>query len=283
MRTIERVGWGFAAAVALLVGLGAGHGAADMRSDRRFRESVDRLSTEREHLRVEKNRQIRDLEDMLHGADDEIERQASTIAALRSRRPVAVAAVASELAGTTDHETITEADEFGAVACMAGPIEVGRATYQAGELACTTYGLRHRVSLAIGERDSSAIVEVATSEDPEWIEVAVDELAVTTLTEKPRIFAPVLYLGVTGAVTIPTPAPELLASMTLTLFHPSSTVDVLGVRVSGNTEQARIGIDAIGYNIGAHLPVVEDVWLFAGASYGTRGDWSADLTIGTRL
>ena len=166
--------------------------------------------------------------------------------------------------------------------CLLGPLTVGEAKIEGTTLSCATYGLRHRLTLSMADVSSSALVQVATAEEPEeWhdVETALD---ITHIPPDPhKILSPALVLGLTGVVTLPDPQPVIAASLAFHWLHVTRNVDLLGLRVSGTSSSARIGLDIVGYTPG--IKPFENTGLYLGGSYGTDGQASIDLTLGVRL
>jgi len=251
-------------------------------NERETLAALAEFATEREHLATARHRQVATLEAALADSGAELERQASIITALRGRKPEVLTTVITETVGRTTVVEVATPSTPARAACVSGPLTVAEAAWSGSALSCTAHGLQARVDLAMGAGRTAAIVELSTTAIDEWVEVPAT-LSVTEIDRRHKVFAPRLHLGITGSVTFPTPAPQASGSLLLSALHPMAAVDLLGVRVSGNSSGLRLGVDVIGYNVGTHLPVVDDVWLWAGASYGTDGQWSADITMSTRL
>jgi hypothetical protein len=159
-----------------------------------------------------------------------------------------------------------------------GSIPVARFGTSTEGYAFETYALSFRTSLALGERTTTALLQVQSSAQPDtWFEIPTS-LDVTKVSDR-RFFEPHIGIGITGVL----PIPDLTASLYVSLLHPNQDLDLLQPRLSFNGKQLRIGIDPLSYNIGSRLPVLTDTWIAPGVSYGTNGFWSGDLTIGTKF
>lgn len=142
-----------------------------------------------------------------------------------------------------------------------------------------TYDLRFDSSYVIADRYTSYKLKVSSSYDPEeWYELS-SELEVIDIRErKHRFFSP--KIGMVASLNVPSLEPGL--GIYFSALHPTPDVDILSLRLQPFTTP-RLGVDAVGYRLGKHLPFFDDLWLFGGASISIHGDWSGDLSIGTRL
>lgn len=181
-------------------------------------------------------------------------------------------------------EVIVEipADLQASAPCMLGVLEIGQASVSGSALRCETYGLNHRVTFAVADISSTALVQFSTPQEPdEWHDVDA-ALEVTYIPPEPhKIISPGVTLGVTLGVSLPSPQPLLTASLAFQWLHVSRSVDLLGVRVSGNSTQLRFGVDVVGYTPG--IKPFRNTGLYLGASQGIDGSTSVDLTLGVRL
>lgn len=69
----------------------------------------------------------------------------------------------------------------------------------------------------------------------------------------------------------------------LTLLHPTKCIDTVGVSIAGNTSTAQFGVIPLAYNIGCHLPVVDDLWITTDAYVDIEGQFGAGLGLTTKL
>jgi len=169
---------------------------------------------------------------------------------------------------------------------------VARFTYEPSTLEpyhFQTYGQRWVLRGQINSESSTFLLFGSTSYDDELRPIQGLDVEVVQVKAKPRKLAAArLALGVTAGLDLPTPGLEYGASVLLPFLHPADNVDVIVPRLSLGTRLgggfvARGGLDVVGYNVGAPLPWVDDLWLFLGASYGSDLQPSVDLTVATRL
>jgi hypothetical protein len=196
----------------------------------------------------------------------------------RTRRPTHLGQVHHELKGTTEEATEAAPGEPLSALCVLGGLSVGEAVWAGGVLSCETVGLRHRVTWASGDT-ASVLVEVST--DGDWLPVDADLQSLRIEPDARKILDPRAVLGITGSVTWPRPHPDLTASLALHWLHPTQHLSLLGVRASGNSAVARLGVDLVGYT--PRIKPFMNTGLYLGVSYGTDGQGSIDLTLGVQL
>lgn len=168
-------------------------------------------------------------------------------------------------------------------------LEVARFSTDGKDYKFTTHQLEIRNSVVIGERKSTALLQVASSADPEtFYEIPIDDLQVRTTDPDLKLFRPDVHLTVRAGLS---QGPQLTVSLGLTLLHPTKCVDTVGLNVSGNTSTAQVGIIPFAYNLGCHLPVVNDLWIVTDGymSFNPRPEqplgigYGAGLGIGTKF
>ena len=150
-------------------------------------------------------------------------------------------------------------------------------------------GLFHRGAIVLSDNKATASIEMASDYDPaKWAEIPI-ELEVQALREH-KIFEPHLALGLTGSLEPSPVGGAASASLLMTFIHPHEDWDVLGARISVASDSVRGGVDIIGGNLGRPLPLVDDLWIYGGASLGVRFNeplvrpvWSIDLTLATKF
>lgn len=143
----------------------------------------------------------------------------------------------------------------------------------------TTYELEFKGDLAISKQQTSMSLQVKSEADEEiWHEVPIS-LSTTRVKDERVFFAPHIGLGLSTSV----PKFDISPTIWSTFLHPSESIDVLGIYVSGSTSSLRAGASPGAYNIAKHLPLFTDLWVSAGVSYDTKTDTQIDLTIGTKL
>jgi hypothetical protein len=150
-------------------------------------------------------------------------------------------------------------------------------------------GLLHRGAIVLNDNRATASIEMASDYDPaNWAEIPI-ELEVQSLREH-KIFEPHLALGLTGSLEPSPVGGAASASLLMTFIHPHEDWDVLGARISVASGSVRAGVDVVGGNLGKPLPLVDDLWIYGGASLGVRFNeplvrpaWSIDLTLATKF
>lgn len=140
-----------------------------------------------------------------------------------------------------------------------------------------TYDLTFRTTVAIGDKDSSALLQVASSRDHVWHEVPV-ELTVFDTGDKFPALRPTLHLGVGADSTDFSPS----VVVAMPLIHVSESLDFLAPAVVVGKE-IDAGLIVAAYNVGKPLPVVDDLWLGAGVSVGMEAKPSVLLTLSSEL
>jgi hypothetical protein len=141
----------------------------------------------------------------------------------------------------------------------------------------TTYELAFKNTMVVSKDKTASLLQVNSSYNPDiWVEVPVD-LQVNEIDDTP-LFEPHVGIGFTYGL----PA-SAYGSLYMTTIHPTDNIDLVGLRLSGNDKSIAIGLDVAGYNIGAPLPVVDDLWLYAGGQINTAATPSVAITLGTKL
>lgn len=143
-----------------------------------------------------------------------------------------------------------------------------------------TYGLTFKNSVVISEKITSGLLQISSSADPDnFVEFPIDSLEVRSINEQP-LFEPHIGVSLTFSAA---EQPDLLGSIFLSFLHPHENVDVLGIRVGANGQTAQFGIDAVGYNIAAHVPVITDLWIHVGVAVDIHAKPSGHLSLGTKF
>ena len=143
-----------------------------------------------------------------------------------------------------------------------------------------TYGLTFRNSVIISEKTTSGLLQISSTADPDsFMEFPIDSLEVRSINEQP-LFEPHIGVGLTFSAM---EQPDLLGSVFLSFLHPHENVDVLGIRIGANGQTAQLGIDAVGYNIAAHVPVITDLWIHVGVAIDIHAQPSGHLSLGTKF
>tara|TARA_Y100000385_G_scaffold35237_1_gene33126 strand:- start:4088 stop:4954 length:867 start_codon:yes stop_codon:yes gene_type:complete len=143
-----------------------------------------------------------------------------------------------------------------------------------------TYDLTFKNSIVLSDKNSSALLQIASSADPEtYVEFPIDSLEVRTISDQP-LFEPHIGVGLTLSAS---ENPDLLGSIFLSFLHPHENVDVLGIRVAANGQTAQFGLEFAGYNIAAHVPVITDLWVHGGIAVDINAKPSGHLSLGTKF
>lgn len=144
-----------------------------------------------------------------------------------------------------------------------------------------TYGLIIRNSVVIGEKDASSLLQIASTKEPDrFVEVPIDEFKVSKTAKKHSVFEPHVGIGFTVSAG---ENPDFLASLFGSFIHPLPNLDVAGIRVAANGRTFQAGIDVVGYNVGDHIPVVNDLWIHAGVAVDIYAKPSAHISVSTKL
>ena len=162
-------------------------------------------------------------------------------------------------------------------------LAVARFTYDSkAELPYTfeTYDLTFKNSVILSDQNSSALLQIASSADPEnYIEFPIDSLEVRLISNQP-LFEPHIGAGITLSASS---SPDLLGSIFLSFLHPHKNVDVFGIRVAATGQTVQLGLDLAGYNIAAHAPIITDLWVHAGVAINVNAAPSGHLSLGTKF
>jgi len=143
-----------------------------------------------------------------------------------------------------------------------------------------TFDLNLVNSIVIGKNTTTALLQIASSYEPEkFYEIKIDELKVTRVKDR-KIFEPNLGIGITASFE---PTPDILGSMYISFFHPNENLDLLALRASFNRTNFKIGLDPAGYNLGHVLPVVTDLWIYGGLGIQPNLNTSFDFSIATKF
>jgi hypothetical protein len=160
-------------------------------------------------------------------------------------------------------------------------LEVARFSAQATDYTFTTHKLTIKNSIVIGESQSAAMLQIASSAEPDkFYEFPIDDLRVSATTPQQKLFAPHLMLGIRAGLSAD---PQLTAQAIVMLLHPRPCVDTLGLVVAGNNQTAQFGVSPLAYNLGCHLPVVDDLWITTDAYVDIRAQFGAGLGIASKF
>lgn len=157
-------------------------------------------------------------------------------------------------------------------------VVVARFAKQNEQYVFNTYDLSFKNTILTGEKSTAALLQVSSSYNPELLVEVPVELEVVKINQV-KLFEPHISLGITGSI----PKPAVTASILLGFIHPREELDVGIIRLSANTENLKLGIEPVSYNLGHITPVITDTWISAGPSIDITGSFSADLTISTKF
>lgn len=144
-----------------------------------------------------------------------------------------------------------------------------------------TYDLTIKNSVVIGKDSATSLLQVASAKEPDkFYEIPITDLTVINTEEEHKKLEANVGISLTGGLSA---KPEFMASVFASFIHPVKNLDVLGVRLSGNTTNFVFGVDAVGYNIGAHIPVFTDLWIHGGAGVDLFGKPVGLISLGTKF
>lgn len=144
----------------------------------------------------------------------------------------------------------------------------------------TTADLEFSANVVIGNKDSSVSLQASSSLDENEYELPIKELHVKEIRQD-NLFEPHLLLGAAAGATKTKPYAGFFIGSSF--IHPGGPFDFASVRAHATSSNIGIGIDPVIYNLGDRLPIFTDLWIGAGPSFDTTGQWSATLTLGSKL
>lgn len=160
-------------------------------------------------------------------------------------------------------------------------LEVARFSQENGNFSFETRELTVKNSVVIGEDKSTALLQIASSAEPDkYYEIPIDQFEVRTIDKTKKKVRPDLSLAIRAGLN---ENPQLTVSLGLTIYHPTDCIDVGGVNISGNNQIFQAGVIPFAYNIGCHLPVFDDLWIITDAFADSHAKFGAGLGIGTKF
>lgn len=313
-----RTEWAWRILPALLVGAIAFLAGSECKERQLSAELEDRLEAEleraasaHENTLVTKNRQVGELEELLRDTTGQLDEKTSEAAVLaelvtrlksRVRQVETVTVVDTKFAPgeTVRVEVPGQPPDFEELVRWDNDTPVAWIQMDSGILTAEACELAFKLRAAQGRRDSSFLLFVQSACDGQLRDVALEHVEVTRIdAAKPKLWSPHLGLGFSGGAGVPTPQLFFAGSLYVELLHPHENVALLSPQVSVGSHLA-VGLNLVGYNIGAPLPLVDDLWLHVGGGYGaplaltqagsreaTAGlgapSWLVWLTLGTQL
>ena len=160
-------------------------------------------------------------------------------------------------------------------------LEVARFNFEQGQYVFTTRRLEIKTSIVVGETQSTALLQIASDAEPGvFYDIPIDDLQVRITDPTHKLFKPQLMLGIRAGLS---ENPQLTAQAMLTLLHPTKCIDTVGIVVAGNNQTVQFGLSPFAYNIGCHLPVVDDLWITTDAYVDIGARFGAGLGIGSKF
>lgn len=308
--------YGAVALLVLLAVLGAGFAVGkscgeheeQVRAEKALRDKVEQLESTHSSTLRKKQKEIGNLSDLLDRTKGQLDEKTSEAAVL--------AELVGKLRGKLkDVHTVVQVDKVflpGEEVRIEVPFKMERhdlvrwedstpvasVDLKDGELVAKACKMEFKLREAHSKGESSFLLFARSGCDGVLRDTPITDVAVTRIdSEKPKLFSPRLGLGFTGGATIPGAAPLLGASVYLELLHPTKNIALFSPQFTVGTHLAG-GMNLIGYNVGAPLPLVDDLWVHLGVGYGAplvvttpemsipkigTPTWGAWVTIGTQL
>lgn len=212
---------------------------------------------------------------------ESIEKQNKTAAAIAGLGKQATKTQYVAAATTTLKGEETKADELPTTHefLLNGEIPIARFDREDDGYVFRTHDLSLTTTIALSPSSTSVIVTGKSTGAPGRTFQLPTTVDVVRVPEPVDLFEPHILIG--GTIVAPTL--DVGVSGTLPLLHPHRNVDLLAPRVSVSRDRAYLGVDGIGYNIGAPLPIVQDIWVYGGVSVSTELTPYASITIGSKL
>jgi len=136
-------------------------------------------------------------------------------------------------------------------------------------------------SVVLGERDSAISLRMESDLDPgNEQEIPVAEFEVKHIREQ-KVFEPHVLVGASASAG-PTGV-GVGPHFAVSLFHPKSEFDLVSVRVGSSSGRVQVGLDPVLYNLGEPMPVITNLWVGAGVSVDTTGQFAGTVSIGAKL
>lgn len=248
-----------------------------MKAEAAYNTLFDSFQSHLQEAEVVKNRN-QTLEGALNSLETENDDLKSLIAELEARPP--------EIRFITKTETVIVAEDPVLVTpdlpeehlfTLDPELVVARFSQEEDQYRFETYDMSFRNTMVIADRGTSASLQVRTSYDDQWQEVPVD-VEVSRIRDQ-ALWEPHLGVGLTAGLR----NLDITGTVFVSVLHPLEGVDLLSGRVSANNHVVALGIDPVGYNLGTRLPVLTDLWVWAGPSINTRGELAVDLTVGSKF
>lgn len=281
-----------------LSGMSLGRSLAYTEKDKEFAKVLENLRESHKGVVEIRNKQVRSLQEALSARDAEIGLQADLILKLKDKpsavryltrvetvllpaQPEIISVPATELP-TRHLFSLTVPD---------GEMVVARMEKVEDKLELQTYEQKWVLNAALGDVSSTFLLRGETSFEPGVLHEIPVEVQVTHI-DKDAPHQEVLEVGValgaTGVLPLDKSGLRLGGSLAMPWLHPHPAVDLLTPRITAlsgpqDHSEVRAGIDAAAFNLGAPIPMIEDLWLGAGPSINVGQSVSVDLSLTTRL
>lgn len=152
-----------------------------------------------------------------------------------------------------------------------GPLVIASFQQVQGKYEFRTYELGVAITVVVGEDHSTAVTMIASSYDSTILEVPTDLQIIDV--QKHRVLDPRLHLGLAASTDLhvyPYLGLSILSVKDMSFLAPGIGLD-------------RAQVDAARLNIGKSLPLVDDLWIGAGANYSYQGTPGIQLTVSSNL
>ena len=273
----------------LVLCFGSGFLLSNCQSGNKYDSLLTNYTNVSDRLTVTKNR-VQSLDKTLRGKNEEAQELRNIIASFEDRPAEIRYIVKTETIIEGSTEVVVELppnylyrlDNGLAVASFSQSVGEGNGNDHQYEF--TAFDLTFNTNVVISEDETAVMLAATSSHEPEQAyNMPVQSVDVTKIREH-KIFEPHLIVGMTVPIEFAPPGIDATASFAVSLFHPVEEVDLLAPRISFNNKQFRIGIDAIGYNLGHKIPIITDLWVSVGTSIAIGDQYpSLDVTIGSKF
>ena len=288
------------------VGKSCGEREASAKAEKELKQRIDELASEHAATLKVKQDQVRSLSDLLSSTKGQLDEKTSEAAVLaelvkklRGQLKDVHTVVQIEkvfLPGETIRIPVPSDLERHELVRWDNQTPVASVDLKDGELVAKACQMEFKLREAHSKGSSAFLLFARSGCDGILRDTPITDVTVTRIDEaKPKLFSPRLGLGFTGGATIPGAQPLLGASFYLELLHPTKNLALFTPQLTVGTHIAG-GMNLIGYNVGAPLPLVDDLWLHIGGGYGApltffdgkapgvgAPTWGAWLTVGTQL
>lgn len=287
VRFVERTLWLFFAVLVAVTVADCVHERGRRQSEERLADTIRALGRAREEIVVARSHAL-DLERLVLDLEDERSQLTIDLAAALDRPAEVRTVIQTEtrlIAGPVVEVAATGEDVVQEY--RLGPLVVGRFSRADGVERHETIGVELRASVVVGQGEAAGLIEGRSVGSETWVMLPGRLEVLDAETPPRRVVAPSLALGVSAHLGtlwgVSRPYGDASAALLLPWLYPHRHVAMMSPRLHVSGRGVRGGLDVAGYNVGARLPIIEDLWLSGGASVGSDRSWSADLTLYTRI